>query len=367
MTTERRQRLVFLLVCGLVTGAGAGEISPFNGVALPVVRGRHAYRFVTGGHLYGTPDTPSVYPSGSVLGNLPRINESGADLFVTLGDIYRVADDVHMSRYLDAVAKRLQMPMFNAVGNHDIRDGYERARYEAAFGPTYHAFGYGGDRFIVLDSEAAGGNIEGAQLAFLREALTSAAAGSEVRNIFIFTHKLIWCVSKPGFELVFDHVNSKQGYAQPNNFVSDVEPLVAQAAGRKAVYWFSGDIGCPWTLSLFMARDPNTDVRYVAAGLGDTPLDALVQVDVNVSGDVALSILPLGPGPFQALPEYDVAHWTRRFGAARVAPAGASRFGAVRALLGGPSFRVFCWGGIAGAVIAAVLFFTAVAIHGRRR
>ncbi len=79
------------------------------------------------------------------------------------------------SRYRRSLFSRLHLPLFNAVGNHDVEDGHYAQRY----GPLYGAVELGADRVLWLDTETDNGSIKGDQLLFLKESI-AAFAGSAV-------------------------------------------------------------------------------------------------------------------------------------------------------------------------------------------
>lgn len=284
--------------------------SPFNGWTLEEPAGSDGYAFWVAGHLYGQAGggSRSTFPAASLLGNLERFNQSGAAFFVSLGDIWRHADARHLENFQTSFADRLAMPLFNAAGNHELED---RALYEGRYGDTFTHFDYGGDCFILLDSERDGGRIAGGQLNMLREELEEAGLDPAIRNIFVFSHKLIWA-RKPLFQVVFEHLNSQEGYVPPGAFERDVEPLLAKTAASKPIYFFSGDVGASWSLPLFIDTDVQTDITYIAVGLGDTERDAAVRVSVDDRGRVSIEAVSLA-GQTVTWEDYGLEDWRRYF------------------------------------------------------
>ena len=138
---------LLVLLCCLTLPAKASE-SPFNDLTLSQAEKADSYSFEVGGHLYGaSKNHNSVFPSSSFLGNIDRINSSNISFFVSLGDNFRRATEEHIVHFKSAVASRLKMPFFNAVGNHDVTN---RERYEAHFGKTYYCI-----TFRASDSRTA--------------------------------------------------------------------------------------------------------------------------------------------------------------------------------------------------------------------
>lgn len=210
-----------LLLCCLTLPAKAIE-SPFNGLTLSQAEKADSYSFGVGGHLYGaSKNHNSVFPSSSFLGNIDRINSSNISFFVSLGDNFRRLTEEHIGHFKSTVASRLKMPFFNAVGNHDVTN---RERYEAHFGKTYYDFIFGNELFIILDTEWVTGDIAGNQLDYLFNAIQRYQENPDIRNVFIFSHKLIWAVDEQYLAIVLHHLNNQSGYPSQNHFKSQIKP-----------------------------------------------------------------------------------------------------------------------------------------------
>ncbi len=287
-------------------------VSGFNGLALDARPRDRAYRFVVGGHLYGAPQNKSsIYPAPSLLANLERINASGASFFVSLGDVIRFTTPAHIAAYRRSFVERLEMPLFNAAGNHDV-DG--RAGFLAAFPqPTTMHFVHGRVLHLILDTELDVGRISGAQLLFLCAALARAAALDEVRSVAVHAHKLVWTDGRADLRLVHEHVNHPNGYVNDGGFVRDVLPALRALARTKPVVWFSGDVGVPGRLPLFHHREPDVDLTWVAVGLGDTKDDALLLVDVTPAGRMSFTVMRMDGQSSRPLEEFGLEHWRKHF------------------------------------------------------
>ena len=97
-----------------------------------------------------------------------EINEIGPAFVVATGDLVNAADGVSISQareWFDAYSSLVSdfdMPVYNAVGNHDVvgihceevaetEPGYNKEMYHDYFGPTYHSFDWGPYHCLVLD------------------------------------------------------------------------------------------------------------------------------------------------------------------------------------------------------------------------
>lgn len=128
------------------------------------------------------------------------------DLVISTGDAYygyggtfeRFKNEID---YFDAMSRKLSIPFFNVIGNHEIagdskREDYVRERY----GNLYGSFDFGNSHFIILNTEEKGreGTIKGKQLEWLKKDLES---NKRMKNIFVFMHRPMFSAVDP--ELIF--------------------------------------------------------------------------------------------------------------------------------------------------------------------
>lgn len=81
-------------------------------------------------------------------------NIKGVTLGISLGDIVGDDLDLHVP-YLEAM-KRIGLPWYNVMGNHDINyealvDSLSDESFEAHFGPANYSFNYGQVHYLILD------------------------------------------------------------------------------------------------------------------------------------------------------------------------------------------------------------------------
>ncbi len=81
-------------------------------------------------------------------------NIKGVTLGISLGDIVGDNLDLHIP-YLEAM-KRIGLPWYNVMGNHDINyeallDSLSDESFEAHFGPANYSFNYGQVHYLILD------------------------------------------------------------------------------------------------------------------------------------------------------------------------------------------------------------------------
>lgn len=308
--------IVFLLwapVCPSALGAESISItSPLNGKVLELSDTPQGYSFLCAGHVYGAPPSPSVFPSASFLANIDMINKNNATFFILLGDNIRAANPVHIENFKASLCSKVEIPMFNAVGNHDVGN---RELYESHFGRTYFDFRQGSELFIVLDGQINRGEIAGEQLEYLKSALDNATKSKEIKNVFLFSHNLIWSKNDVHLErTVYPHTNSHSNYENIDNFKSVVMPEIIRLSQTKKVFMMSGDIGVSGSLPLFYHEEEKHNITYVACGLGDTEKDAIIKVDITREGEVTFAPISLTDEKLEEINHYGIDYWATYFG-----------------------------------------------------
>jgi hypothetical protein len=299
---------VFLLL--MMTGPAAlaeSVESPMNGKTLEPPDAPQEYSFLVTGHVYGS-HSPSTYPAASFLANVESFNAMGARFFVTLGDIVQHCNEVDIGIFERTVADALDMPLFNACGNHDVS---KRELYKSHFGETYLAFRYCSELYLVLDTELGKGQIEGEQLDFVLDCLDEARDSEDVKNIFVLSHRLLWAIGNEPINSILPYVNGPTFHPKTaTSFTDLILPELFTLSESRSVYLISGDVGCEWSLPLFYQKDANHDVTYVACGLGESERDAVVKVNVTEEGEVTFTPVSLSGEELQKMDYYGVDYWT---------------------------------------------------------
>jgi hypothetical protein len=135
---------------------------------------------------------------------LREVKLVGPAFAVSTGDAYygyggsfqRFRNEVE---YFLSEIKSLGIPVFNAVGNHEVTDEPDRERYVAErFGEFYGSFDVGNLHFIVLNTEEKGreGAVTGDQLEWLEKDLH---ANRDAAHIFVFLHRPLFSAVDPEF------------------------------------------------------------------------------------------------------------------------------------------------------------------------
>lgn len=270
--------------------------SPLNGHVVPVDSNSNESYFIVSAHFYGGEHNKAGFPASTLLGNLGEINSSGAALVACSGDLFQdVKTDI--PRYEKALFSQLKVPLFNAVGNHDVSGNV----YTENYGATWHAFTWNGDRFVFLDTEIDDSSITGEQAAFLQQELANAQT---FRNLFIFSHRPVWAEEDEVMSGLFKHNTRSSGSI---NFKSEMLPLLEAAQEKCPVYWFSGSMGGV-PVSFFYHQVEGQQLYFIQTAIRDLPRDAMLHVRANDSG-VKFETVALGETETEPLENYTIDYW----------------------------------------------------------
>lgn len=289
----------------LALGATAQPPSSFNGLLPPALDSSGAHRMVFSGHFYGGSHSRSGYPAATVLANVDTLNALGAGVMLLTGDLF-VEPVSDAQRHGAALYRRLNMPVYNAVGNHDLAGG----RYEELFGATFMAFDRGPDRIIILDSERDNSKILGPQLELLEQAARDAGEG-RLRHIFIVSHRPVWAEDDRELGELFRH-NTRSMLG--TNFERDVRPLLDRMRSHARVYWVSGSMGGFAPASVFHHEEAE-GLFFLQTAIRDEPRDAVLVADVGEE-HVRWWLVSLTGSKVGNVEGYDAAYWRKHMGVA---------------------------------------------------
>lgn len=285
--------LAFLAACTATVPAD-NEAAHASGTSEEV-----QYSFFVAGHTYGVPsvNNEGVHPPFKQW--FPVINSQDLDFGVFTGDIVSRSTPADWDEIDDDLAE-LTPPIHFAVGNHDMGN---RDLFVSRYGPTYYSFEHKGDLFIVLDGEMEHCNITGEQMKFLEETLRSTKA----RNVFVFTHKLIWVTEGTYYYELEGELNIAKGYDFRNNFWTEVEPLLRELESE--VYVVAGDVGVSWAMPLFY--DHYENIHLMASGMGGSEEENFLFFHIRPD-DVQVEVQRLDGKPLNlgSLEAYNLAHYT---------------------------------------------------------
>jgi hypothetical protein len=318
-------RIVLLLVlpllvlgaCNVIEKGPEKIVSPFNNLMLDTKESWDDYSFVVLGHPRAGRGQQS--PNAVLQDSVQRLFHDEPRFVVSLGDLYFHIDNDSMGQFERWTIDNIPVPFFNAVGNHDtmtgglfredgsmIPTGHDPASYVEAFGDLYYAFKLGSELYVFLDT-GRGYGMSDQQYEFLQAALNRAQKDSEIKNIFLFTHKVIWSYYNPDMAPVFRYRHPVRPPADKHLFNDRIKPLLAPLIDSKSIFLMAGDIGGGGSmLQTFYQYDGS--FSYVATGMGNPARDSFVTVSVN-SGEVTLKNTNFSSGQESTLENFGVDYW----------------------------------------------------------
>ncbi len=240
------------------------------------------YSFFVAGHTYGHPGVnnigfhPPFKQKFDYIQSRPEIKFG-----VLTGDIVSPNPDAQDWDEIDADIATLGLPVYFAVGNHDMEN---RPLFESRYGKTYYHFIYQNDLFIVLDPNIDGWNISGEQLKFLKNILKTNAATTE--NIYVFFHQILW---KGNNQFGYISWNSPAGRDPIINFWTEVHPLFHSLPNE--VIMFAGDVGASWASDV--TYDHYDNITLICTGMGAQDGENFVVVNVKSDKSIDYDVICL--------------------------------------------------------------------------
>ena len=296
-----------------IASAANPSMTGINNVSL--VDGKEgAYKFFALGHIYGNPLEPKdtlPIPAKTFLAYLPQMKKISPDMLFLLGDIVPVGQERDYKNLEKNFLSKVQFPVFNAVGNHDVED---RDLYESLYGVTYYSFTYASDLFLVLDSEELPCRIPSGQYEMIRESLSNALSDEEIKNIFIMMHRVLFIdneefVGDYGLDHSLVKPNTWLCYEE-NDYREILSDLILPAAEVKPVYWFGGDVGAfDGNLSPYYQKYPGSNLTFIADGIGDSETDVITLVSVSETSEVSITFISLNETEMLQAENYDLEYW----------------------------------------------------------
>ena len=134
-----------------------------------------------------------------MLGNIQKFNQLNPLFFISLGDNYRLANEIHINNFINSFVNNLKMPFLTVAGNHDVTD---REMFYQYFGKSYYDFSINTDHYIILDSELTNTDNQETQIRYFNDLIKIIAQDSLIKNVFVFTHKLLWADFLKKYETV---------------------------------------------------------------------------------------------------------------------------------------------------------------------
>lgn len=264
------------------------------------------YRFLVIGHGYGGVEVEDQLPDPALLSKVPEIRDMDLSMLVSLGDIVWDTTPENFDNLETYLLQPLPFPVFNTVGNHDVKD---RSAYTARYGDTFYSFRAGPAQMIFLDTERETCAIDDVQQKMLEDVVARSLRASKIRHIFIFMHKTLFFSNQ-----MLAEINQPVGlpnvidcYAS-EDFAGILEETLLPAAQKKPILLFAGDVGAWANLTPYYEKRTDADLTMVMTGLGDNPDNSAILVTVD-RAVVHMEIYSLTGQPVQPLETYTPEYW----------------------------------------------------------
>lgn len=278
----------------------AWPTSPFNGLKVKdtVVN----YSFLVSGHFHGASTSASTYPASTLLANIDTLNSLNPLFLMSLGDLFLDVNETYIDHYQKSLFSKLKMPLFNAVGNHDLANGN---MYEKVYGKTWTWIIYKNTICIILNTEINDGSIKGNQFEFLKNILQQDQMLNG-KNLFIFSHRPIWSEGQERYKGLFE--GNTRTVVGSNNYKTEIEPLLLKAKAKN-IYWISGSMSSA-PVSFFYDKHPESGIIFMQTAIRDLPRDAVLQV--NVEGDkISFKGVSLTGQTLEPIENYNLDFWKK--------------------------------------------------------
>jgi len=265
-------RHVFLLATVLLCRMAIAQVSPYTGVPVVPPDSTGNYRLLIGGHFHGSSTNSSGFPAATLLANIETLNATGANVFLSTGDLF-LRPDRDSVRFTTALFDKLELPLFNAPGNHDLEGS---AYHSATRMPVMIPMGE--DRILLLDTERDNSDVNGDQLQQIKDAEQAATEGL-LEHLFIISHRPVWSEGEPKYgDLFSGNTRSLTG----SNFTKEVLPILRRIAKYAEVFWISGSMAGRAPASIFFQQhEPN--ITFIQSAIRDELRDAVLIVDVRIT------------------------------------------------------------------------------------
>ena len=263
------------------------------------------YIFLVAGHSYGGQKPRNTKPAYALTNNIQLMNHLKPSFMMHLGDIYQkpIEKDV---KYIQNFNDNLLFPVFNAPGNHEHAD---INMYKKQFGDTYSSFIIENSLYLALDSqEYRKYQLQTEQHKLVIDKINEFKLSKKLKNLFIFSHHLIWAPSSKYFKDAIKLSNAPYHHVENFSEWGDIINSFDGLSKDKHVYFISGDVGIKSSIPYFYEEDPRGGRTYIATGLGDNENDSIL-VGVIDLDKVSFHILHLG---HKNIKQYGMSYWKKR-------------------------------------------------------
>jgi len=297
-------------------------ISTFNHRKINIEDLKDGYSFLIGGHLLSRPplsfsnvllnkdsaELITVPPATNITNNIELIKSFNANFFVGLGDLFFSNQQNQIQEFLKTFAYKIEIPFFNAPGNHDRWP--DPQHYRDLFGKTYYHFNINNDYFIFLNTNRRGdgqgypSGIDGEQLNYFNNLINKIKNVKSIKHVFIFTHQNVW-LNHIGYNMPTTIIDKKERIF---NFHDEIE-IKLQSINKK-FYWISGN---PLIEGVgFIYHHNNSNIKYFNTTVMNRPEDTLILIKVKPAKEPIIMPISLTNKILQPIEHYNLSYLRKK-------------------------------------------------------
>ena len=287
---------------------------------------KNNFNFIVIGHGYGSPG-PSMYPAASLLSGIDVLNYHNPEFIIFLGDTIQHAESrteifgynskdilnkIEFSLFEKSFVNKVNAKIINIAGNHD---DYLSDEYKNTFGNSKFKLNNGNDAYLGFNSMELCSNFS--NLNFVKVSLNEFLENEDIKNIFLFTHQVLYSLHTEDLSLLNSLVNG--GVTSCKNYSDIVRPLINKLAVEKNIYFFAGDIGCKSyklgqipidSFPIFYEKLNN--IHFLATGLCENNNDNFIKV-LNNNNKISIKAHSLIDDSEIKIDKYDLEFWTKHY------------------------------------------------------
>jgi hypothetical protein len=274
---------------------------------LPLEVDHDPLSFLVAGHVYGSHDENELHPALNLLTNVQLINKMDLDMVLILGDMVPDSTEEEFNNFEYYFLSYLDVPVFNAVGNHDVayRDVYLRR-----YGETVYSFSHKDHLFIFLDTTIEYCSITSDQYEYISAVVEIARSNPATKGIHLLLHHVLFLDQNT---LTNEKKSMPNETCPPSSdFDVYVSDFLAPVSAHIPVYLYSGDVGA-WdgNLSPYYEKILGTNITRIATGLGQHESDSVV-IAREINGVLIYETLKLSDAKIYSIENYDYQYWVNQ-------------------------------------------------------
>ena len=274
--------------------------------SIPLVDNNQPIKFLVAGHVYGKPGEEEFHPAATLINNVALLRNLNPDFVVFLGDtVWKPKGDNFDTLDL-LLLEPLQVPIFNAVGNHDVT---KRDIYQERYGDTVFAFIFKNQLFFILDTTLQYYDLNPDQLIFVQSTIENQMKASDLSAIHLFMHHLLFLDEEEVYGK--QHLKPNEGDGVSESFQDFLKSTLYQVSDSIPIFIYAGDVGAfkPGNLSPLYKQDPGHNITFLASGLGNHQNDSILIVEEDNDNYLVITPLSLTGNESKPIESYDFEYW----------------------------------------------------------